>query len=103
MENLIFKDNNNFYFTDKGYAALIAVGLNESLLHDSKNTIKFCLDWTERRYHLAGIFCKSLTQKLLEEAWLKYYPNSRAVFVTNKGKQNFLTFFKLTVDEIIRD
>lgn len=48
---------------------------------------KPCLDWTERRHHLAGALGAALLEKLMEAHWLRRTAQSRAVVVTAKGRQ----------------
>ncbi|HTR32177.1 MAG TPA: winged helix-turn-helix domain-containing protein [Puia sp.] len=48
---------------------------------------KACLDWTERRHHLAGALGAALLEKMLEAHWLRRTAQSRAVVVTAKGRQ----------------
>ena len=48
---------------------------------------KACLDWTERRHHLAGALGAAMLEKMLELHWLRRTTQSRAVVVTAKGRQ----------------
>jgi DNA-binding transcriptional ArsR family regulator len=52
-----------------------------------------CLDWTERRAHLGGALGAALTSVLLDEGWLVRGPASRAVLVTEKGRQGLEATF----------
>lgn len=45
-----------------------------------------CLDWTERRHHLAGPLGARLFQRCCELGWLTRTPQSRAVQLTRKGR-----------------
>jgi hypothetical protein len=47
-----------------------------------------CLDWTERRDHLAGAVGAAVCQKLLDSRWIIRERNSRAVQVTSTGRRN---------------
>ena len=46
-----------------------------------------CLDWTERRYHLAGALGAALTQSFFERRWLLQNEGSRVVHLTNEGRK----------------
>jgi DNA-binding transcriptional ArsR family regulator len=48
--------------------------------------VRACLDWTERRTHLAGALGASLCQQLLTRGWVIRRPGSRAVRVTADGE-----------------
>jgi DNA-binding transcriptional ArsR family regulator len=45
-----------------------------------------CLDWTERRHHLAGPLGTQLLQRCCELGWLTRSRGSRAVQLTRKGR-----------------
>jgi len=46
-----------------------------------------CLDWTERRHHLAGALGTALLERLFELKWLARIGKTRAVRVTHKGQE----------------
>ncbi len=46
-----------------------------------------CLDWTERRNHLAGALGAAICERLLAERWIKRLPGTRAVRLTGKGAE----------------
>jgi DNA-binding transcriptional ArsR family regulator len=45
-----------------------------------------CLDWTERRHHLAGSLGTSLLVRLVDLRWLRREPASRTVRITPSGR-----------------
>jgi DNA-binding transcriptional ArsR family regulator len=47
-----------------------------------------CLDWTERRHHLAGPLGTRLFERCCELGWLTRTHKSRAVQLTRKGRNN---------------
>ena len=55
-----------------------------------------CLDWTERRHHLAGLLGAALATRCFELGWIERLPTSRAVRVTERGRRGFAR--ELTVD-----
>jgi DNA-binding transcriptional ArsR family regulator len=48
-----------------------------------------CLDWSERRLHLAGALGAALLAALIEREWLARVPSGRALRVTNEGRRAF--------------
>lgn len=46
-----------------------------------------CLDWTERREHVAGALGAAIYRQLLEFRWLSREPNSRVVRLTAVGRE----------------
>ena len=49
-----------------------------------------CLDWTERRPHLGGALGAALCACLMEQGWVLRQRGTRAVIVTEAGKQALL-------------
>ena len=45
-----------------------------------------CLDWSERRYHLAGSLGTALTRSMIERRWITTREASRIVAVTEAGE-----------------
>ncbi len=52
-----------------------------------------CLDWSERRPHLAGAVGAALACRCFDLGWVKRVPGSRAVTVTPVGRDGFLRAF----------
>lgn len=46
-----------------------------------------CLDWTERRPHVAGALGAAILTRLLEARWAVKRPHSRALRVTERGRE----------------
>lgn len=57
---------------------------------------RFCLDWTERRAHLAGWLGAALYRKLEEKHVLRRLEGSRALAVTAAGQVELRRCFDLT-------
>ena len=56
-----------------------------------------CLDWSERRYHLAGALGAALAERIIELGWVERTRASRAVRVTNTGRRALRREFGLTL------
>lgn len=50
-----------------------------------------CLDWSERRHHLAGRLATSLLDHFVARHWLARAPQSRALRLTPQGRRSLLT------------
>jgi DNA-binding transcriptional ArsR family regulator len=48
-----------------------------------------CLDWTERRPHLAGALGRALLDRCLERRWLARTAGTRTVRMTTRGERGF--------------
>ncbi|QTT75231.1 winged helix-turn-helix transcriptional regulator [Streptomyces mobaraensis NBRC 13819 = DSM 40847] len=51
--------------------------------------VRSCLDWTERRHHLAGALGAALCATALDRAWVRRVGSGRAVKVTPEGAEAF--------------
>lgn len=49
--------------------------------------VRGCLDWTERRPHIAGRLGAHLLETLLAEAWVSRVPGDRSLRVTDAGRK----------------
>jgi DNA-binding transcriptional ArsR family regulator len=54
-----------------------------------------CLDWSERRHHLAGRLGAMLCMRCFELGWIERVKDSRAVAITPAGRQGFAEAFGL--------
>ena len=72
----------------EGAVWLADLGLDpDALARRRRQFAPACLDWSERRHHLAGSLGAALTQRYLDLGWVARIPASRAVTVTAVGRQ----------------
>jgi len=75
-----------FEVTQDGMEWFSAMGLDVAALKPTRRGLaRQCLDWTERRHHLAGPLGVAFMTQLCAKGWLRRLKNSRAVQVTPKG------------------
>src|ERR1700723_4316367 len=67
----------------------------ESLAHPRRPKCKACLDWSERRHHLAGTLGAALMTRFTELKWAARdaTPGSRVVHLTRNGENRFAALF----------
>ncbi len=95
-QNLIIKNDDNFEITPGGEKWFSSFGIDINLLkHQKRAFAKPCLDWSERRHHLAGSLGAALLTQMIANDWLRKTKDSRAVVVTGFGKQALFENFKL--------
>ena len=65
------------------------------LSHPRRPVCKACLDWSERRHHLAGMLGATLMQRFAELKWATRdaTPGSRVVNFTRTGEKQFAALF----------
>lgn len=59
-----------------------------------------CLDWSERRYHLAGSLGAALTSSLLTRGWIATREASRIVTVTSAGQAGLREWLGVDLEEL---
>jgi DNA-binding transcriptional ArsR family regulator len=57
----------------------------DSVPHRTRPLLRPCLDWTERRHHLAGGLGVAITTELTRRGWVRRQDGSRIVTVTPAG------------------
>ena len=91
--------------TDAG--ARFLAGFGADLTSKSRSRRLFCqpcLDWSERRLHVAGLVGAEICRRCLELGWLRRVRDSRALRLTPDGKSGLRDHFGLDLDnpELLR-
>jgi DNA-binding transcriptional ArsR family regulator len=72
--------------TDNGQAWFHALGVDLSELRANRRPLtRRCLDWSERRFHLAGALGAAMAKRFFELNWLSRVRKSRIVRLTDRG------------------
>jgi hypothetical protein len=58
-----------------------------------RHVCRLCLDWTERRPHIAGAIGAAMTTRYFDLGWMERMTRSHAVVVTPLGRRGFLKTF----------
>ena len=81
-------DSGGFAFTDKGLDWLSRLDVDVAALAQAKRPFaRQCLDWTERRPHLAGSAGAALCAQAFSRGWVERIGGGRAVRVTSNGRE----------------
>ena len=80
--------------TDAGIALFGRIGIDVASLSAGRSKTarvlcRPCLDWSERRPHLAGAVGAALCAHSFEEGWIRRMEGTRAVTITPKGQRVF--------------
>jgi hypothetical protein len=85
--------------TDAGFAFLGRIGVDVEFLmarrshRGARIMCRPCLDWSERRPHLAGAVGAALCALSFEKNWIRRIDGTRAVAVTPRGARVFRETF----------
>jgi hypothetical protein len=82
----------------KGAEIFAEVGLDIGTLPQGARTIaRQCLDWTERRPHVAGSIGSRLTQLFLDLDWIGRRRDDRSAIVTDAGRAAFKNWLDVKI------
>jgi DNA-binding transcriptional ArsR family regulator len=79
--------------TDAGIARLAAIGMDVRKIlerrtkHSGRVLCRACLDWSERRPHLAGMLGALICDHSMQRGWIRRLPGTRAVQLTPEGER----------------
>ena len=97
-QKIILNKNDTFQISSEGEKWFSDFGINiEGAQKQKRIFLKPCLDWSERRNHLAGSIGALLLNKMISEDWLRKTKNSRAIIITGKGEKELLKYFKIVI------
>jgi DNA-binding transcriptional ArsR family regulator len=82
--------------TVAGRRWLQALGFNPSAPSARRRFAYRCLDWSERRDHLAGQLADELLRHFVERGWLRR-ADGRVIEVTDRGRQELLPLLEARV------
>jgi DNA-binding transcriptional ArsR family regulator len=88
----------SYALTDAGRRALERLGLDLDAAAAARRRFAYaCLDWSERRPHLAGALGAALLEAALKRRWVEQDLDSRALDVTAAGKRELRQRFGLSL------
>ncbi|WP_295320525.1 hypothetical protein [uncultured Sphingopyxis sp.] len=77
-------------FTGHGRDKLSEIGLELADLPPSNRPLcRSCLDWSQRRQHLAGRAGKAILDRVLALSWARRLPESRIISFDPEGERRF--------------
>ncbi len=85
--NALIEHDGGFALGAKAGEVLDGLGIGP--LPPRRVTARRCLDWSERRPHVAGALGAAICIRALEQGWIERLPTSRAVRVTPSGRRAF--------------
>ncbi|WP_448701873.1 ArsR/SmtB family transcription factor [Mucilaginibacter sp. AW1-3] len=89
---------NNYQVSDTGTQFFTGLGIDVVGLRSKKRVLaKPCLDWSERKPHVAGSLGSALLTLFLQDGWVRRTANSRVILFTPKGKLNLYEKLGLTI------
>jgi len=85
--------------TEKGQRFLCSFGIELEDEHRNRRAVcRTCLDWSERRPHLAGRLGSALCTRMFDLGWIERIKDSRALAITTEGRGGLRSTFGIEFD-----
>ena len=92
-----FTSDKQIKLTETGHKFITGFGVDlGSLPSSSAPMCRECLDWSERRSHLAGRLGRAMLSQMIVAGWAKRIPDSRVIQFTQSGQRKFAAAFRTT-------
>lgn len=89
-------EGDNLTLTQSGEAFVADIGIDVAMLRKGKSPLcRECLDWSERRSHLAGSLGRALLSRFEDLAWAKRDQKTRVVSFSINGANEFERLFSV--------
>ena len=88
----------DYRLTPYGVERLVEFGIDFDSLPRRRPLIRYCVDWSEQRHHLAGALGAALADRMLELGWVRRARRSRAVHVSEEGHERLREVFGVRLD-----
>jgi hypothetical protein len=86
----------DYRLTERGWQELTEFGIDFAALQSRpRPLIRYCVDWSEQRHHLAGSLGAAMADRMFELRWVTRARRGRAVHLTEEGKTGLRDRFGL--------
>lgn len=93
------QDKGGLGLTRRGEEFVTGFGIDlDDLKSSRRHVCRACLDWSERRNHLAGSLGAALLVRFQEEGWLRREKDSRVVHISKSGHEHLEKLFPCSRD-----
>ncbi|MEO6287261.1 MAG: transcriptional regulator [Dyadobacter sp.] len=87
QRNMLRIEEKRYAVTPEGVVWFQSIGINPEESKSQKRSFAHqCLDWSERKHHLAGALGTSLLNGLMKNDWIRRKQFSREIIITPTGK-----------------
>jgi hypothetical protein len=85
----------DYTLTESGTRFVTDFGL---MLSPKRRLVRYCIDWSEQRHHLAGPLGRGLLVRLTDLEWIHRAGATRAIQITDTGQAGLRDTFGVCVD-----
>ncbi|MFF8103234.1 ArsR/SmtB family transcription factor [Streptomyces sp. NPDC016640] len=87
-----------YHLTGRGAERFTAFGIDVgALARGRRPVVRYCVDWSERRHHLAGALGAALAARFFDLGWLRYGLSPRVVHLTDAGRDGVREAFAMEI------
>lgn len=98
QKGILSEDQDGLHITQQGEIFFADFQINLKNTRQKRRSFSHkCLDWSERRHHLAGALGSALLDRLFELHWVEHLPTTRAIRITAEGKRGFKEVFSIEI------
>ena len=90
----------DYRLTPSGVRELTAFGIDFDSLPSRRPLIRYCVDWSEQRHHLAGSLGAALADRMIELGWVRKAQRSRALHISEDGFEGLHEHFGLELSTV---
>ena len=87
-----------YRLTSHGRSRLTTFGVDLPAPGRERRAIRYCVDWSEQRHHLAGPLGAALTDRMFDLGWLRRTDQRRVVHLTEAGRHGLHDTFGVPED-----
>ena len=96
VKGYLEKSENAYAVSQDGWEWFLSLDISKDNLKKSRRPIaRQCLDWSERRPHLAGQLGAEFLNRMIEKKWFKKVEFTREMVITAKGRQKLFDLLGL--------
>lgn len=86
FQGIIAPLEKQYVVTNKGKQWFLNLGINTEEIQNVKRSFAHqCLDWSERKHHIAGALGDAFLEMMLTNDWFRKHKNTRELVLTSKG------------------
>lgn len=83
--------DHQYELTGEGAVMMQSLGVEVRL--QRRSLVRYCVDWSEERHHLAGALGAAITSRLFALGWLRHGASPRVVHLTDAGASGLTEAF----------